>query len=99
MKMLAAKLYELEVQKRNVERDALEATKSDIGWGSPNRHYVLHQSRTKHLRTAVECSHSHKVLPGDNQQFPATTLQTGVAARATGEAATDTEDGRDTNTP
>ena len=44
MKMLAAKLYELEVQKRNVERDALEATKSDIGWGSQIRNYVLDQS-------------------------------------------------------
>src|SRR5690606_35268805 len=45
MKMLAAKLYELEVQKRNAEKDALEATKSDIGWGSQIRNYVLDQSR------------------------------------------------------
>ena len=45
MKMLAAKLYELEIQKRNAERDALEATKSDIGWGSQIRNYVLDQSR------------------------------------------------------
>ena len=53
MKMLAAKLYELEVQKRNVERDALEATKSDIGWGSQIRNYVLDQSRIKDLRTGI----------------------------------------------
>ena len=45
MKMLAAKLYELEIQKRNAERDAVEATKSDIGWGSQIRNYVLDQSR------------------------------------------------------
>src|SRR3546814_11647533 len=45
MKMLAAKLYELEVQKRNAEKDALEATKSDIGWRSQLRHHVPHQPR------------------------------------------------------
>ncbi len=51
MKMLAAKLYELEIQKRNAEKDAVEATKSDIGWGSQIRNYVLDQSRIKDLRT------------------------------------------------
>jgi peptide chain release factor 2 len=54
MKMLRAKLYEIEFQKRNAEKDALEATKSDIGWGSQIRNYVLDQSRIKDLRTGVE---------------------------------------------
>ena len=54
MKMLAARLYELEIQKRNAEKDAVEATKSDIGWGSQIRNYVLDQSRIKDLRTGVE---------------------------------------------
>ena len=62
MKMLAAKLYELEMQKRNAERDALEATKSDIGWGSQIRNYVLDQSRIKDLRTGIERSDTQKVL-------------------------------------
>ena len=53
MKMLAAKLYELEIQKRNAEKDAVEATKSDIGWGSQIRNYVLDQSR---IRTCVPAS-------------------------------------------
>src|SRR3546814_16519861 len=65
MKMLAAKLYELEVQKRNVERDALEANKSDIGWGSQIRNYVPDQSRIKDLRTGIERSDKQKVLDGD----------------------------------
>jgi peptide chain release factor 2 len=65
MKMLAAKLYELEVQKRNVEKDALEATKSDIGWGSQIRNYVLDQSRIKDLRTGIERTDTQKVLDGD----------------------------------
>ncbi len=53
MKMLAAKLYELEIQKRNAEKDAVEATKSDIGWGSQIRNYVLDQSR---IRTCAPAS-------------------------------------------
>jgi len=58
MKMLKAKLYEMEIQKRNVEKAALEATKSDIGWGSQIRNYVLDQSRIKDLRTGIERRHA-----------------------------------------
>jgi len=80
MKMLAAKLYELEVQKRNVEKDALEATKSDIGWGSQIRNYVLDQSRIKDLRTGVERSDTQKVLDGDLDEFVEASLKSGLAA-------------------
>jgi peptide chain release factor 2 len=82
MKMLAAKLYELEVQKRNVEKDALEATKSDIGWGSQIRNYVLDQSRIKDLRTGVERSDTQKVLEGDIDEFLEASLKSGLEAGA-----------------
>ena len=78
MKMLAAKLYELEVQKRNAERDALEATKSDIGWGSQIRNYVLDQSRIKDLRTGVERSDCDKVLDGDLNEYLEASLKQGL---------------------
>ena len=80
MKMLAAKLYELEVQKRNVERDALEATKPDIGWGSQIRNYVLDQSRIKDLRTGIERSDTQKVLDGDLDEFVEASLKSGLEA-------------------
>ncbi|HET8765225.1 MAG TPA: peptide chain release factor 2 [Rhodanobacter sp.] len=82
MKMLKAKLYELEVQKRNAERDALEATKSDIGWGSQIRNYVLDQSRIKDLRTGVERSDTQKVLDGDLDEFIEASLKSGLDAGA-----------------
>ena len=82
MKMLAAKLYELEVQKRNVERDALESTKSDIGWGSQIRNYVLDQSRIKDLRTGVERSDTQKVLDGDLDEFVEASLKAGLQVGA-----------------
>lgn len=78
MKMLAAKLYELEMQKRNAERDAVEATKSDIGWGSQIRNYVLDQSRIKDLRTGVERSDTQKVLDGDLDEFVEASLKSGL---------------------
>ncbi len=80
MKMLAAKLYELEIQKRNTERDALEATKSDIGWGSQIRNYVLDQSRIKDLRTGVERTDTQKVLDGDLDEFVEASLKSGLEA-------------------
>ncbi|MGB3392139.1 MAG: peptide chain release factor 2 [Stenotrophomonas sp.] len=80
MKMLAAKLYELEVQKRNSERDALEATKSDIGWGSQIRNYVLDQSRIKDLRTGIERSDTQNVLDGDLDEFVEASLKSGLEA-------------------
>ncbi len=82
MKMLKAKLYELEIQKRNVERDALEATKSDIGWGSQIRNYVLDQSRIKDLRTGVERTDTQKVLDGDLDEFVEASLKSGLEAGA-----------------
>jgi peptide chain release factor 2 len=80
MKMLAAKLYEMEIQKRNVEKDALEATKSDIGWGSQIRNYVLDQSRIKDLRTGVERTDTQKVLDGDLDEFIEASLKSGLEA-------------------
>ena len=82
MKMLAAKLYELEIQKRNAERDAVEATKSDIGWGSQIRNYVLDQSRIKDLRTGIERSDTQKVLDGDLDEFVEAALKSGLEAGA-----------------
>ena len=78
MKMLAARLYELEIQKRNAERDAVEATKSDIGWGSQIRNYVLDQSRIKDLRTGVERSDTQNVLDGDLDDFIEASLKSGL---------------------
>lgn len=80
MKQLRAKLYELEVQKKNEEQQALEATKSDIGWGSQIRSYVLDQSRVKDLRTGVETSNTQAVLDGSLDQFIEASLKAGVGA-------------------
>ena len=82
MKMLAAKLYELEIQKRNAEKDAVEATKSDIGWGSQIRNYVLDQSRIKDLRTGIERSDTQKVLDGDLDEFIEASLKAGLEVGA-----------------
>ncbi|WLA06998.1 peptide chain release factor 2 [Xanthomonas translucens] len=82
MKMLAAKLYELEIQKRNAERDAVEATKSDIGWGSQIRNYVLDQSRIKDLRTGIERTDTQKVLDGDLDEFVEASLKSGLEVGA-----------------
>lgn len=78
MKQLRAKLYELEMQKKNEEQQALEATKSDIGWGSQIRSYVLDQSRIKDLRTGVETSNTQAVLDGSLNQFIEASLKAGV---------------------
>ncbi|MBK8285046.1 MAG: peptide chain release factor 2 [Ahniella sp.] len=80
MKMLKAKLYEIEVQKRNAEKNALEATKADIGWGSQIRSYVLDQSRIKDLRTGVERTDTQKVLDGDLDEFVEASLKSGLEA-------------------
>ncbi len=82
MKMLKAKLYEIEIQKRNAEKDALEASKSDIGWGSQIRNYVLDQSRIKDLRTGLERSDTQKVLDGDLDEFVEASLKSGLEAGA-----------------
>lgn len=80
MKQLRAKLYELEMQKKNAEQQALEASKSDIGWGSQIRSYVLDQSRIKDLRTGVETSNTQAVLDGALDQFIEASLKAGVGA-------------------
>lgn len=69
MKQLRAKLYELEMQKKNAAQEALEATKSDITWGSQIRSYVLDQSRVKDLRTNVETANTQAVLDGKIDLF------------------------------
>ncbi|RYU57404.1 peptide chain release factor 2 [Methylolobus aquaticus] len=78
MKQLRAKLYELEMQKRNAEKQALEATKSDIGWGSQIRSYVLDQSRIKDLRTNWETGNPQAVLDGDLDPFIEESLKSGL---------------------
>jgi peptide chain release factor 2 len=78
MKQLQAKLYELEMQKRRTEQENLEATKSDIGWGSQIRSYVLDQSRIKDLRTHVEVGNTQAVLDGDLNQFIEASLKQGL---------------------
>lgn len=78
MKQLKAKLYELEMQKRNAEKQALEENKSDIGWGSQIRSYVLDQSRIKDLRTGVENTNTQAVLDGDLDRFIEASLKAGL---------------------
>ena len=69
MKMLKAKLYELEVNKRNAAARVLEESKSDVSWGNQIRSYVLDQSRIKDLRTGVEVGNTQAVLDGDLDEF------------------------------
>ncbi len=78
MKMLRAKLYELEMQKRSAAAQALEDTKSDIGWGHQIRSYVLDASRIKYLRTSIETSNCDAVLDGDLDQFIEASLKQGL---------------------
>ncbi len=78
MKMLRAKLYELEMMKRSEAAQALEDTKSDIGWGHQIRSYVLDQSRIKDLRTGIENSNCNAVLDGDLDEFIEASLKMGL---------------------
>ncbi|MCK4833425.1 MAG: peptide chain release factor 2 [Gammaproteobacteria bacterium] len=78
MKQLKAKLYEREMQIRNEDQQALEETKSDIGWGNQIRSYVLDQSRIKDLRTNVETGNTQAVLDGDLDQFIEASLKQGL---------------------
>lgn len=78
MKQLKAKLYELELKKQNEEKQAMEDTKSDIGWGSQIRSYVLDDSRIKDLRTGVESHNTQAVLDGDLNKFIIASLQSGL---------------------
>lgn len=78
MRQLKAKLYELEIQKRSAESQVLEDSKSDIGWGSQIRSYVLDDSRIKDLRTGVETHNTQAVLDGDLNQFIEASLKKGL---------------------
>jgi len=78
MKLLRARLYELEMQKRRDEQQALEDSKADIGWGSQIRSYVLDQSRIKDLRTEVETGNTQAVLDGGLDLFIQASLKKGL---------------------
>jgi peptide chain release factor 2 len=78
MKQLQAKLYELELQKQRETQQTVEDAKSDIGWGSQIRSYVLDQSRIKDLRTSVETTNTQAVLDGDLDRFIEASLKSGL---------------------
>ena len=78
MQQLRAKLYELEMQKRSAQAQALEESKSDIGWGSQIRSYVLDDARIKDLRTSVETRNTQRVLDGDLDLFIEASLKQGL---------------------
>jgi peptide chain release factor 2 len=78
MKQLKSKLYELEIQKRSASQQELEESKSDIGWGSQIRSYVLDASRIKDLRTGIETGNTQAVLDGALDQFIEASLKSGL---------------------
>lgn len=78
MSQLRAKLYELEMLKRNAAKQAQEDAKADIGWGSQIRSYVLDQARIKDLRTGVETGNTQAVLDGDLDKFIEASLKSGL---------------------
>ena len=78
MAMLKARLYELELRKRTEEKQAMEDSKADIGWGHQIRSYVLDQSRIKDLRTRIEIGNTQAVLDGDLDDFITASLKQGL---------------------
>lgn len=78
MKQLKAKIHEFELQKQNEEKQVMEDGKSDIGWGSQIRSYVLDDSRIKDLRTGVETRNTQAVLDGDLDKFIEASLKSGL---------------------
>lgn len=78
MKQLKAKLYEMELRKRQDEQQVQEDSKADIGWGSQIRSYVLDASRIKDLRTSVETGNTQAVLDGDLNPFIIASLKSGL---------------------
>src|SRR5258708_38662463 len=78
MKMLKAKVYEREMEKRDAEKEKREASKSDIEWGYQIRSYVLDQSRIKDLRTGVEIADTQRGLDGDLTRFIEARLKQGL---------------------
>ncbi|MCX2957962.1 MAG: peptide chain release factor 2, partial [Serratia symbiotica] len=77
-KQLRAKLYEFEMKKKNADKQTMEDNKSDIGWGSQIRSYVLDDSRIKDLRTNVETRNTQAVLDGDLDKFIEASLKAGL---------------------
>ncbi len=77
--MLKSRLYEAELRKRNEEKQVIEETKTDIGWGHQIRSYVLDQSRIKDLRTNLEMGNTQSVLDGDLNYFIEASLKQGVS--------------------
>jgi peptide chain release factor 2 len=78
MQQLRAKLYEMEIKKRSEAAQALEDSKSDIGWGSQIRSYVLDDARIKDLRTGIETRNTTAVLDGDLDKFIEASLKQGL---------------------
>ena len=78
MKQLRAKLYEMEMLKRSAEKQAMEDSKADIGWGSQIRSYVLDDARIKDLRTGVETRNTQAVLDGALDPFIQASLKKGL---------------------
>lgn len=78
MKQLKAKLYEFELQKKTAEKQEMEENKSDIGWGSQIRSYVLDDARIKDLRTGIETRNTQAVLDGDLDRFIEASLKAGL---------------------
>ncbi len=78
MKQLKSRLYEMELQKRSGDQQMVEEGKSDIGWGSQIRSYVLDQSRIKDLRTQVETGNTQAVLDGNLDPFIEASLKQGL---------------------
>jgi peptide chain release factor 2 len=78
MRQLRAKLYEFEMQKLQEEKQSAEEAKSDIGWGSQIRSYVLDQGRIVDLRTRVEKGNTQAVLDGDLNDFIVASLKSSV---------------------
>ncbi len=68
----------MEMQKRRADQQIVEESKSDIGWGSQIRSYVLDQSRIKDLRTGVEVGNTQAVLDGDLDVFIEASLKSGL---------------------
>ena len=77
LKQLKAKLYEIELQKKEMNKIILKTKRADIGWGSQIRSYVLDQSRIKDLRTNVETSNTQSVLDGNIDMFIEASLKMG----------------------
>jgi peptide chain release factor 2 len=90
MKALKSRLYQMELDRRNEEVNALHEAKGDAGWGNQIRSYVLQPYQmVKDLRTQHETADTQGVLDGDLDPFMAATLALDVAGKSRAEAAAD----------